>query len=164
MSYKRDKIYRRTAIFIYLSITYLASVAHISIVGKAWTYDSICTGRPAKLTVQRYTFWQNFWSEYSQWSQGSSVSTETRLWAVHPGFNLWQVQWWDFSFFTTVSKLTLGPTKPPIQCVRGGGVSPGVSGPGVKLTTHLHLASTNIRNVWQHTCTFPIHLHGVVLN
>jgi hypothetical protein len=58
-------------------------------------------------------------------------------------------------FFSTASRLALGPTQPPIQWV------PGVISPGVKrLTTHLRL----VPRWWSYTSTPPLHLHGVLLN
>jgi hypothetical protein len=53
---------------------------------------------------------------------------------------------WRFDFrqrqkiflFPNESIMALRPTQPPIQWVSGT-VSPGISGKGVKLTTHLHL-------------------------
>jgi hypothetical protein len=41
-------------------------------------------------------------------------------------------------FLTTVSRMALGPTQPPIQWVPEA-LSLGVKQPGVKLTAHLHL-------------------------
>jgi len=42
--------------------------------------------------------------------QGSSVSMVTRLWAGWPGFISQHGQLRDFFFFTTMSRLALGPT------------------------------------------------------
>jgi hypothetical protein len=60
--------------------------------------------------------------------------------------------------FTTVSRLALGPTQPPIQWIPGG-----QSGRDVNLTTHLHLVSKS-KNAWGYTSTTPIRLYGVVLS
>jgi hypothetical protein len=53
-----------------------------------------------------------------------------------PRFN----SWWELGIFlfTTMSRIALGTTQPLIQWVPGI-LSLGVSGWGVKLTTHLHL-------------------------
>jgi len=50
----------------------------------------------------------------------------------------------DIFLFTNASRPTLGHTQHSIQWVSGV-LSPGVSGRGVKLTTHLHLAPMLMR-------------------
>jgi hypothetical protein len=49
------------------------------------------------------------------------------------------------------SKLALGPTQPPIQCILGV-LSLGVKWPGMKLTTHLYLVLRS-KNAWFYTST-----------
>jgi len=57
---------------------------------------------------------------------------------------------WNFDF------------QPPIQWVPGA-ISLGVTRPGVKLTTHLHLVAKS-NNAWSCTSTPRIRFHGMVLN
>jgi hypothetical protein len=57
------------------------------------------------------------------------------------GFNSWQGL--GIFLFTTVPRLPLGPTQPPIQWV------PRALSLGVKLTTHLHLLLS--KNAWSYT-------------
>jgi hypothetical protein len=68
----------------------------------------------------------------------------------------------EIFLFTTVSRMVLGPTQPPVQWVLGS-LSLGVKWPGVKLTTHLHLVP-RLKNVWSYTSTPPVHLNGMVLS
>jgi hypothetical protein len=64
-------------------------------------------------------------------------------------------------FSTTVPRPALGSTQPPIQWVPGS-LSPGQSGRGVKLTTHLHLEpGSRMTELYFHS---PTRLHGVVLS
>jgi hypothetical protein len=91
--------------------------------------------------------------------QGTSINIVTRLWDGWPGFNSWQVV--GLFLLTTVSRLALEPTQPPIQCELG------VPSLGVKQlgheADHSPPFSANVKNVWYYTSTPPIHLHGMVL-
>jgi hypothetical protein len=64
--------------------------------------------------------------------------------------------------FTTTSRLTLGPTQPPIQWVPRA-LIPRIKHPGHE-TEHLHPSSAEVKNVWSCTSVPPVHLHGMVLN
>jgi hypothetical protein len=74
----------------------------------------------------------------------SSVSLVTMLWAGQPEFNSWQGM--GFLLLTTMSRLALGPTQPPIQWVPGA-LSMGVKQPGHK-ADHSPLSSAEVKNVW----------------
>jgi hypothetical protein len=67
-----------------------------------------------------------------------------------------------FFLFTTVSRLALGPTQPPIQCVAG------LCSPDVKWlrynADHSPPSSVKVKNAWRYTSIPPILLHGVMLN
>jgi hypothetical protein len=62
--------------------------------------------------------------------------------------------------FTTVSRMALGPTQPPIQWVPGP-LSLGIKRPG-READHSHLVPRS-KNAWSYTSTPTIRLHGVVL-
>jgi hypothetical protein len=64
-------------------------------------------------------------------------------------------------FFTTASRLTLGPTQSPIQWVPGA-LSLGVKRPG-REAGHSPPSSAEAMNVWSYISTPPISLHDVVL-
>jgi hypothetical protein len=67
---------------------------------------------------------------------------------VVSGFNSWQRL--GMFLFTTMSRLALGPTQPPIQWVLGTLTL------GVKWlvceAVHLPLSSAEIKNAWSYTC------------
>jgi hypothetical protein len=65
-------------------------------------------------------------------------------------------------FFTTVSTLALGPTKPPIQWMPGA-LSLGVKRPG-READHSPPTIAKVKNMWSYTSTLPICPHGVVLS
>jgi len=60
------------------------------------------------------------------------------------GFESWQGL--GIFFFTTMSRLTLGPTQPPIQWIPGA-LSLGVMQPECE-ADHLLPSSAMVRNVW----------------
>ena len=64
----------------------------------------------------------------------SSVGIATRYGLDGPAIE----SWWGRDFLHP-SRPALGPTQPPVQWVQG--LSPGESGRGVVLTTHLHLSA-----------------------
>jgi hypothetical protein len=64
--------------------------------------------------------------------------------------------------FTTMSKMALEPTQPPIKWVPGA-LSLEVKRPG-READHSPSSSAEIKNVWSYTSTLPILLHGVVLS
>jgi hypothetical protein len=70
---------------------------------------------------------------------------------------------WELGIFlfTTMSRMALGPTQPPIQWVPGA-LSLGVEQPGYE-ADHTPPSSAKVKNVWSYTAIPPIHLHGVVL-
>jgi hypothetical protein len=82
-------------------------------------------------------------------SHGSSVSIVTVLLAEQPGF--------EGRFIITVSRLALGATQHTIQWV------PGVQWPGCEADNSTP-CSAEVMNVWNHTFTAPMCLHGEVLN
>jgi len=82
-------------------------------------------------------------------SQGSSVRIVARLWAGQPGFNSQEGQGRDF--FTTTSRMDLGPIQSPIQWVLGV-LSPGVKQPGHKDDCSPP-SSTKVKNMWSYTST-----------
>jgi hypothetical protein len=69
---------------------------------------------------------------------------------------------WGIFLFTTTSRTALGPTQPPIQWVPRA-LSLGVKLPGSE-ADHSPPSSAEVKDVWSHTSTPPIHLHGVVLS
>jgi hypothetical protein len=71
-------------------------------------------------------------------SQDSSVSIVTMLWAGRPGIDSRQEL--ENFLFTTAYRPALWPTQPPIQRVAGGLSTKKKNSRGVRLTTHLHLA------------------------
>jgi len=66
-----------------------------------------------------------------------------------------------FFLFTTIFRVALGPTKPPIQCIPRA-VIPEVKRPG-REAYHSPPFRVEIKNVWSYTSTPPIRYHGVVL-
>jgi hypothetical protein len=64
--------------------------------------------------------------------------------------------------FTTVSRMALGPTQPPIQWVLGD-LSLGVKQP-VHEADHSPPSSAKVKNVWSYNSTPPKRLHGMVLS
>jgi len=64
--------------------------------------------------------------------------------------------------FTIMSRLDLRPTQLPIQWVPGA-LSLGLKQLGHE-ADHSPPSSANVKNVWGHTSTPPICLHGMVLN
>jgi hypothetical protein len=102
-------------------------------------------------------------------SGGSSVSTENRLRAGHPGFNSWQVHWWNFFSSPLHSDRLGGSTQPPIQWV------PRVKRPGREVD-HSSPSIAEVKNAWNYASTpqyvfmawclimWWIRLHGVVLS
>jgi hypothetical protein len=66
-----------------------------------------------------------------------------------------------FLFITAVSRLSLGPTHPPIQWVPGA-LSMGVKRPG-READHSSPSSAEVKNAWSYTSTPRIHLHYMVL-
>jgi hypothetical protein len=63
---------------------------------------------------------------------------------------------------TTVSKLALGPTQPPIQSVPGA-ISLGVKRP-VREADHSSPSSAKVMNAWSYISTPPMRLHGVIVS
>jgi hypothetical protein len=64
--------------------------------------------------------------------------------------------------FTIMSRLALGPTQPPIQCIPGA-LSLGVKWLGCE-ADHSPPSSAEVKNAWGCTPIPPIHLHGMVLS
>jgi hypothetical protein len=62
--------------------------------------------------------------------------------------------------FATMSRLTLGPTHPPIQWLLGA-FFPRVKQPGHK-ADHSPLSGIRVANAWSYTSTPPMLLHGMV--
>jgi hypothetical protein len=56
--------------------------------------------------------------------------------------------------FSTSSRPALGPTRPPFQWVNWPGREADRSRP----------TSAEVKEMWIYTSTFPIHVHGLVLN
>jgi hypothetical protein len=54
---------------------------------------------------------------------------------------------------STPSRLVLGPTQPPIQCVQGA-LSPGIKRPG-READHSPPSNAEVKNTWIYTCTPP---------
>jgi hypothetical protein len=118
------------------------------------------------ITLQLRTVWKinQELGQLSQYSDG--------LQAGQPGFEFWQGQ--DF-LLSTMSRLALGPTQPPIQCIPGV-ISLGEKPPGHD-TDHSPPSSKKIKNggvipplpyvimamveLYLHS---PICHHGMVLN
>jgi hypothetical protein len=71
--------------------------------------------------------------------------------------------WWGLGIFlfTTMSRLALGLTQPPIQWVSGE-ISLGVKRPG-READHSPPSSAEVRNAWSYTST-PVHLKGMVFS
>jgi hypothetical protein len=63
---------------------------------------------------------------------------------------------------TTASRMSLGPSQPPIQGVPQA-LSLGVKQPGREANHSPHLMPRS-KNEWSYTFTHPIRLHGVVLS
>jgi hypothetical protein len=68
----------------------------------------------------------------------------------------------EIFLFTTVFKLVLGPTQPPIQWVQGT-LSLGVKRPE-READHSPPSRAEVKNAWSYTSTPQITLHGVVLS
>jgi hypothetical protein len=64
--------------------------------------------------------------------------------------------------FTTVFRLVLRPTQPPIQWVPGA-LTLGVKRPGCE-ADNSPPSSAEFKNAWSYTSSPPVRLHGVVLN
>jgi hypothetical protein len=83
-------------------------------------------------------------------------------------YNKWLTIGFDFQrvlgvfLFTTVSRMALGPTQPPIQWVSGA-PSLAVKRPG-READHSPPSSAEVKNAYSYTSTLPIHLHGMVLS
>jgi hypothetical protein len=66
------------------------------------------------------------------------------------------------SLFTTVSRMALESTQPPIQWVLGD-FSLGVKRPG-READHSPPSSAEVKKAWSYTSILPIRLYGVVLS
>jgi hypothetical protein len=64
--------------------------------------------------------------------------------------------------FTTASRMALGPTQPPIQCIPGA-LSLRVKQLGHE-ADHQPPSSAEVKYVWSYTSITPTHLHGMVLS
>jgi hypothetical protein len=64
--------------------------------------------------------------------------------------------------FTTATRMTLGPTQPPIRLVPGA-LSLGVNRPG-READYSPPSSAEVKNVWSYTSIPQIRLDGVVLS
>jgi hypothetical protein len=81
------------------------------------------------------------------------------LWAGQLGFN--SQQRLGLFLLTTMSRLALRPTYPPIQWVLEVYFL-GIKQPGQEVD-HLPPSDAKVKNVWSYTSTPQIHLHGMVL-
>jgi hypothetical protein len=84
-------------------------------------------------------------------SPGSSVSIVTLVRAGRRGCDSRQGQ--RFILLVTASRLTLGPTQPPIQWVPGA-LSLGLKRPG-RETDHSFPFSAEVKSAWSYTSTIP---------
>jgi hypothetical protein len=64
--------------------------------------------------------------------------------------------------FTTMSRIALGLTQPPIQWLPVA-LSLGIKWPG-RAADHSPPSSAEVKNAWSYTSTPPIRSNGVVLN
>jgi hypothetical protein len=97
-------------------------------------------------------------------SQGSSVSTQTKLWAGRPGFDSWQGQQLDTFFLHRPRPDRIwSPPNLLFGRRRGGGLLPrGVKRP--RREGDYSPPSSAGPNAWSYTSTPPARLHCVVLN
>jgi hypothetical protein len=65
-------------------------------------------------------------------------------------------------FLITVSRLAMGPTRPPIQRILETPTL-GVKRPG-READQSSPSSTEVKNAWSYTSTNPIHLRGVLFS
>jgi hypothetical protein len=92
-----------------------------------------------------------------KWSQDSSVVI-CRGWTTGVQFPARAMM--GFFLFATMSRLALGSTQPPIQCVRGASTL-WLKRPE-RGTDNSPPSSDEVKNVWR--CTSTLRLHGVVLS
>jgi len=78
--------------------------------------------------------------------------------AGRPGFDFWQKL--GFILLATESRPDLGPTQPPIECLRGS-LSAGVMRPG-READHSPPSKAEVKNVWSYTSSHSC-LHGMIL-
>jgi hypothetical protein len=104
--------------------------------------------------------WRKWGSGGGSWR--SSVNIVTRLRAWRPAFDSLHRRGRDFLLFATASRMTLGPTQPPIQWVPGA-LSLGVKRPR-RETEHLPPSSAEVKECAELYLHSPICLHGVVLS
>jgi hypothetical protein len=101
--------------------------------------------------------------EYS--NQGAMIAQSAYCWAT--GWTIWVLgfdSWWGLGIFlfTTMSRMDLEPTQPPIQWVPGA-LSLGAKRPG-RETDHSTPSSSKVKELVELYLHSPIRLHGVVLS